>query len=315
MHRAAGLLVSLSVLTGPSMATTASQAEMRPLLPTVVVLGIDGLGSDNVWRDADRGVASPEVPAIERLREQGAWTLAARIDPRNFSGPNWAGMVTGSPSDVHGVQTNDCTRGAALPTIYEVLHQAFPERTLAVVHEWDRIACYYEPSSVGIRFRTRDEHETATRVIEVLDDARTIFTFVHFDRLDVAGHDHGGSSTEYKARIESIDRQIGRILSAIEASGRADSTWVILTADHGHLAAGGGHAPADAPTPFIVSGPGVVPGEIPGGVRNNQVAPLVARIFGVAPDPAWSAPLAPFDRLIGRWVRHETSHTPETRDR
>lgn len=305
----------LLVLTGLSFATAASQEEVRAPLPTVLVLGIDGLGSDNVWRAADRGVAPPDVPAIDRLREQGAWTLGARIDSRNFSGPNWAGMVAGSPSDAHGVQTNDCTRGAALPTIYEVLHAAFPERTLAVVHEWDQIACYFEPSSVGIRFRTRDEQETATRVIEALDDERTIFVFAHFDRLDGAGHDHGGSSIEYAERIESIDRQVGRILSAIETGGRGESTYVILAADHGHLPGGGGHAPADAPTPFIVSGPGVTPGQIPDAVRNMQVAPVVAHIFGVPPDPAWSAPLAPFDRLIRPWARDDVRDTAERRDR
>lgn len=290
-------LSHLAVVLSTIIALPADQDDP---VPRVVVFGIDGMGSANVWRDTDGGVPAPAIPSIERLRKKGAWSLAARIDPLNFSGPNWTGMVTGSYSSEHGVDSNDCTRGAALPTIYEVLHGAFPRRLLAVVHEWDKIACHYEPASVGFRVQTRNERETADRVIETLADERNIFTFVHFDRLDAAGHDKGGDSAEYQKQMESIDREIGRILVAIETGPRAGSTYVILTADHGHMPAGGGHAPSDAPTPFIITGPGVVPGEIEAEVRNNQLAPLVAHIFGVAPSPVWSARLAPFDGVVIR---------------
>ena len=209
-------------------------------------------------------------------------------------------MVTGSDSSEHGVESNDCTRGAALPTIYEVLHEAFPEYRLAVVHEWTRIACYYDPTSVGFRIQTANEWETADWVIRTLGDESVIFTFVHFDDLDRAGHDHGGNSVEYKEKMEVVDDQIGRILEAIATSPRAAETYVILTADHGHLPDGGGHASSDEPVPVIVNGPGVVPGELDFEIRNNQIAPLVAHIFGVAPSPAWSAPLTPFDIVVVR---------------
>ncbi len=269
-------------------------------VPRVVILGIDGLGTHNVWRDMYKGVPPPEIPNIESLAATGAYSLHAGIDPLNFSGPNWMGMLTGSSSSEHGVESNACTRGAALPTIFEVLHDAFDQRTLAVVHEWDRIACYYEPTSVGLRIKTRDEHDTAQKVIDILADDQVIFVFAHFDRLDAAGHEYGGNSTEYKARMESIDGEIGRILTAIRASPQAESTYVILTSDHGHRPDGGGHSSSEEPTPFIVNGPGVVPGEITAAVRNNQIAPLVAHIFGAVPSPEWSAPLTPFDAIVDR---------------
>ncbi|GGH08476.1 sulfatase-like hydrolase/transferase [Silvibacterium dinghuense] len=46
--------------------------------------------------------------------------------------------------------------------------------------------------------------------------------------LDVQTH-----RREYYAIITHMDRQIGRILDALEASGKAGNTYVILTADHG----------------------------------------------------------------------------------
>lgn len=68
---------------------------------------------------------------------------------------------------------------------------------------------------------------------------------------------------EYYALISHLDAQIGRILDALEASGKADSTWIFFTADHG-LAVGhhgllGKQNPYDHSTrvPFIVAGPGV----------------------------------------------------------
>ncbi len=42
---------------------------------------------------------------------------------------------------------------------------------------------------------------------------------------------------EYYAIITHMDQQIGRVLAALEASGKADNTWIFFTADHG-LAAG-----------------------------------------------------------------------------
>lgn len=68
---------------------------------------------------------------------------------------------------------------------------------------------------------------------------------------------------EYYALITHLDAQIGRILDALESSGKADSTWIFFTADHG-LAVGhhgllGKQNPYDHSTrvPFIVAGPGV----------------------------------------------------------
>jgi len=38
---------------------------------------------------------------------------------------------------------------------------------------------------------------------------------------------------EYYAIVTHLDAQIGRILDALDASDRADNTWVVFTADHG----------------------------------------------------------------------------------
>lgn len=73
---------------------------------------------------------------------------------------------------------------------------------------------------------------------------------------------------EYFAIITHLDEQIGRILDALEASGKADNTWIFFTSDHG-LAMGqhglmGKQNQYDHSirVPFMVVGPGVDAGRV-----------------------------------------------------
>ena len=72
---------------------------------------------------------------------------------------------------------------------------------------------------------------------------------------------------EYYAIITHMDNEIGRILDALEKSGHASNTYVILTADHG-LAVGehgllGKQNLYDCSIriPLLISGPGIKPGK------------------------------------------------------
>jgi arylsulfatase A-like enzyme len=72
---------------------------------------------------------------------------------------------------------------------------------------------------------------------------------------------------EYYAIISHLDQQIGRILDALERSGKARDTYVIFTADHG--LAVGEHGlmgkqnlyECSVRMPLLISGPGITPGE------------------------------------------------------
>ena len=79
-------------------------------------------------------------------------------------------------------------------------------------------------------------------------------------------HDVQVHRREYYAIISHMDAQIGRILAALQASGQAGNTYVILTADHG-LAVGehglmGKQNPYECSMrmPLIIAGPGIRPG-------------------------------------------------------
>ncbi len=93
---------------------------------------------------------------------------------------------------------------------------------------------------------------------------------------------------EYYAIITHLDAQIGRVLDALDQSGKADKTWIFFTADHG-LAVGqhgllGKQNLYDhsVRVPFMVIGPGV-----PAGRRTNEpiyyqdVMPTTLELAGV----------------------------------
>jgi choline-sulfatase len=93
---------------------------------------------------------------------------------------------------------------------------------------------------------------------------------------------------EYYAIITHMDRQIGRILDAIEATGKADNTYIVFTADHG-LACGhhglmGKQNLFDhsVRVPLIVAGPNVpVNRRVRGDVYLQDIMPTTLQWAGV----------------------------------
>ncbi|WP_372725639.1 sulfatase-like hydrolase/transferase, partial [Novipirellula sp.] len=111
-----------------------------------------------------------------------------------------------------------------------------------------------------------------------------------FPRTKHAVQVHRG---EYFALITHMDDQIGRILRAVEASGKADNTWIFFTADHG-LAVGqhglfGKQNMYDhsVRVPFIAVGPGVKPNaKIEQPIYLQDVMPTTLELAG-APKPEY----------------------------
>lgn len=97
---------------------------------------------------------------------------------------------------------------------------------------------------------------------------------------------------EYYGMITHLDEQIGRILEALEASGRAKNTYVIFAADHG--LAIGSHGllgkqnlyEHSQKCPLIMVGPGVPAGRATQSLTYLlDLFPTVLRLAGIAPAP------------------------------
>lgn len=93
---------------------------------------------------------------------------------------------------------------------------------------------------------------------------------------------------EYYALITHMDEQIGRILEALDKSGKRDNTWIFFTADHG-LGVGrhglmGKQNMYDHSlrVPFMVIGPGVAKGKkIDAPIYLQDVMPTTLELAGV----------------------------------
>jgi arylsulfatase len=72
----------------------------------------------------------------------------------------------------------------------------------------------------------------------------------------------------YSALILQIDRQVGRILDALEESGQLDNTWIIFSSDHGDMVgdhgvnAKGNYYEGSCHVPMLVRPPGGAGGQV-----------------------------------------------------
>lgn len=127
----------------------------------------------------------------------------------------------------------------------------------------------------------------------------------HLHSVDVST---GTPKVLYKAMVESMDTEIGRLLDALDASPLADSTYVIFLADNGTPKpvttapwdpnrAKGSCYEGGVHVPLIVRGPGVAAGSVCDGlVHISDLFATITELAGRPLDhaPAESVSLAPY---------------------
>jgi len=100
-----------------------------------------------------------------------------------------------------------------------------------------------------------------------------------YDEMSEA--DHRWVRAAYWAMVDVVDRQVGRLLGALDETGQRDETIVIFTSDHGEMLGDHGiylkgpyfYEPAVG-VPLIVAGPGIAPG---------CVSTALVELFDLAP--------------------------------
>jgi arylsulfatase A-like enzyme len=119
----------------------------------------------------------------------------------------------------------------------------------------------------------------------------------------------------YYAQIANLDRNIGRILDALEESGQADHTIVFYFSDHGEMMGSHGRMGKSRPEagssriPLIVRYPGVIPAgrETDGYISGVDLLPTLLGLLGATvPDYAEGVDLSSFVRGECSDGAHET---------
>ncbi len=259
----------------------------------VVVLGFDGLSPN--------GIEKAKTPVFHELMRRGSSTLHARGVIPTVSSPNWASMIMGAGPAEHGVTSNEwkpdkfeitpiCKGdGGMFPTIFGITRRQRPDLAIGIFHDWDDFARLVESKAVEVLANGDGPDETMAMAVEFVKRRKPALTFVHLDHVDHAGHEFGHGTPEYYAAVEKGDALAGKMMTALGEAGIADTTVVLVTADHGGVGKKhGGNTMAELEIPWILAGPGVTAGrELRAPVRTYDTAATLARLLGVQPPDCW----------------------------
>lgn len=205
---------------------------------------------------------SPEgTPRHIELMQEGSTAKLAETIPESDTLPSHASMLSGFPASAHGLWWNSyqSTRGYIhVPTVFSAAHEA-GLRTAMIVGK-PKLSHIATPGTV-------DHFErpsylcggVARRAAEYFVTEQPDLLFVHFSDPDESGHRDGWMSPQYQTAVRNSDKCLATVLDAIDASGLASTTLLIVTADHGghNKRHSDGRELVDRQIPWIVRGPGV----------------------------------------------------------
>jgi len=133
------------------------------------------------------------------------------------------------------------------------------------------------PAVAPIPREEADPHSIRLREMSGIDDRP-------LTEAEVLHARHG-----YYAAITYMDELVGRVLGALAATGLAEETVVVFTADHGEMAGERGlwfkmsFLDGSARIPFVWRGPGIVCQSVAGPVSHLDLAPTLAQMAGAEP--------------------------------
>ena len=247
------ILLVLSLCLGVSAQTTRPIPQIRK----VVIISIDGLRPDLALR--------ANTPNIHALMNIGSFTFWARTTAESVTLPSHTSMLTGVTPVKHGIQWNSDLPlkhpvYPLFPTIFELAHQA--GYTTAMVAGKSKFISLAKPGTLNWMYIPSspkdDDLNVAAQAVSMIFTHQPDLLFVHLPGVDGAGHQYGWASEQQMNAIAEADEYLGLILWALDQRHLRDSTFILVTADHG--GAGLSHGPDDPRSrniPWITVGPGI----------------------------------------------------------
>ncbi len=300
--------------------------------PNILIVTVDTLRADRL---SCSGYPRPTSPAIDRLLTSGVrFTEARTVEP--LTGPALASMLTSLEPHQHGATRNGLRLRPGLSSLPRLLAQG-GYRTAAFVGNWtvrdkltglgEHFELYEEVLSRkrwwGV-FRGEATGEDLTRAAvswmekqQAAEGRRPFLLWVHYvephapyrlqeelaPRLGVPISEGASRSDRYDTEVAFADREVGRLLAALERIEPGGHNLVLFTSDHGEsLGEHGywGHG-RNVYDPNLRIPMGLAwPGKVPAGLTISEpalitdLAPTVLGLLGL-PAPAalagydWSA--------------------------
>ncbi|TDB62377.1 alkaline phosphatase family protein [Arundinibacter roseus] len=261
----------------------------------LVIIGVDGLSPD--------GIQKAPTPTLDSLIRSGSWSMQAKAVYPSSSSPNWASMITGTSPAHHEIWSNSWKRvdiaeksycggakGQLFPTIFRAVREQNKTAKIATFYDWDDFGRLLEDDVCTVKTDAAGENETTRLAAEYIASQAPLFTFVHLDHVDHAGHESGHGTPAYYASVTKADSLINNLMNAIRTSGVANETVVIVTADHGGVNKGhGGTSAAEMTIPWIISGKGIKKNhELKTPIDTFDTAVTAAYVLSAKAFPCWT---------------------------
>ncbi len=240
---------ALAPLALPLLALPALAA---PRAQHVVIVSLDG-GKPAV-------IQQSRMPVLMSMVQSGATTWTARTTLPSVTLIAHTSMLTGVKPSKHHIDWDDYQPKKGIvqvPTVFELAKQR--GLTTALFAGKKKFRHLERPGSLDMSYiKTSDALPIAKVAAKTIKQARPSLCFVHFPDTDGAGHKYGWGSPEQMQAFADEDKALGILQKAIQEAGIAQSTVVIVTADHGgHRKVHGGKSDDDMNIPWVASGAGV----------------------------------------------------------
>lgn len=286
--------ISLAVMAAGLVCFTGEAAAKAPKMKHVVMIGSDGFSAEVV--NANPG----KFPNLERMMKEGSYTLEARSVLPSSSAINWATLLMGAGSEMHGftewgsktpeVKPIYVNKYGLFPGIFGEVRDQMPDAVTGVVYSWNGIGYLFEKDAVNLDKGTDDDDDQATQIFcDFLKEKNPTLAFIHIGQPDHAGHSIGWMTPEYIKACEKVDSLVGVIYNCVQQNMDPKSTAVIFTADHGGKGTShGGKTMNEMLVPYIIVGKGIPAGQkIDRIVMKYDNAPTIADMLKIKAPEQW----------------------------
>ena len=262
----------------------------------VVLVGVDGMGA--------RWMPWKVMPNFSRLCSEGHYAVGRNSFPTS-SGINWATAMFGTVVEIHGyrnwnskspdVPAYEVTEKGIPPCIFHEIKKQDPSAYTVSLYNWDGIGFVHATNEVDyVRYfpdGTAEERDDAALedCVAQLKSHDPKLTFLYQHLPDVYGHKCGWGTPEYTNACVNVDKNLGRLVKALEELGMRDDTAIMLVADHGGLGRKHGMDNLECfEVPFMVNCPALNEGfRLREPVLLADTAPTIADLLGYAVPETW----------------------------
>ncbi len=236
------------------------RGDVRVPSPSVIVFFADGVSVDHL----DAMLRRRQLPHIREIFiEEGVRVRRAVTSIPSLTYPNAISMLTGRFPSSHGVLGNqwfDPAHGKmehyttlatyqnsnkhfdAL-TIFEVIDDRLTAAVQLHTHRGADLVIEH-PMLGGLNWLLGDYMAFDRRGAQSIENIAAYanragewpaLTVLYFPGIDEIAHRFGVDSPEYAAALRNLDVQIGRVEEALDRVDLDETTYFVLTSDHGHV--------------------------------------------------------------------------------